>query len=299
MFRMSAFRIAAFAAVAAWASTATAEVNKKMGFTKPINEQDTTVTVEVEPGPDVPVVIPPRTSAERKRNLIRDALIDAGYDVTDNGAGGSELTIRHLTDGTTVKFRPGSTGEKSDKIVSDAVVAATIEFNGFFEPIEREFLRPAVFTAGVVTDLGELTVQVSAEDLHFQTEGPMICQALFQRLAPRAPQFGAQILFAGDRLEIYFDPAYTLTQGGIVFGTDSAGEGCSGAVRSGVGAPPPCPGDIDGDGVIGLGDLGRLLASFGTFRGMPGYDAAADLDGDGTVGLTDLAGLLAVYGRSC
>lgn len=54
MFRMSAFRIAAFAAVAAWASTATAEVNKKMGFTKPINEQDTTVTVEVEPGPMSP-----------------------------------------------------------------------------------------------------------------------------------------------------------------------------------------------------------------------------------------------------
>lgn len=299
MFRMSTFRIAAFAAVAAWASTATAEVNKKMGFTKPINEQDTTVTVEVTPGPNVPVVIPPRTSAEQKRNLIRDALIEAGYDVTDDGAGGSELTIRHLRDGTTVKFRPGSTGEKSDEIVSDAVVAATIEFSGFFEPIEREFLQPAVFTAGIVTDVGELTVQVSAEDLHFQTDGPIICQALFQRLAPRAPQYGAQILFAGDRLEVYFDPAYTVTQGGIVFGTDSAGEGCTGAVHSGVGEPNPCPEDIDGDGAVGLGDLGRLLSSFGSFRGMANYDPAADLDGDGTVGLGDLARLLAAYGRSC
>lgn len=299
MFRTSAFRIAAFAAVAAWASTATAEVNKKMAFTKPINEEETTVTVEVEPGPDVPVPIPPRTSAERKRNLIRDALIEAGYDVTDNGDGGSELTIRHLTDGTNVKFRPGATGEKADKIVSDAAVAATIEFNGFFDPIEQEFLQPAVFTAGIVTDVGELRVQVSAEELQFQTDGPMICQALFQRLAPRAPQFGAEVNFAGDRLEVYFDPAYTVTQGGIVFGTDSAGEGCSGAVQSGEGQPNPCPEDIDGDGSIGLGDLGRLLASFGSVRGMANYDAAADLDGDGTVGLNDLAGLLAAFGRQC
>lgn len=299
MFRMSTFRIAAFAAVAAWASTATANVDQKMTFSKPINEADTTVTVEVSPGPDVPVTIPPRTSAEGKRNLIRDALIDAGYDVVDNGAGGAELTIRHLTDGTTVKFRPGATGEKADKIVASVAVQATIEFVGFFDPIEREFLQPAVFTAGIVTDIGELSVRVSAEDLNFQTDGPIICQALFQRLAPHAPQYGAQVLFAGDRLEVYFDPAYTVTQGGIVFGTDSAGEGCTGAVRSGEGAPNPCPEDLDGDGVVGLGDLGRLLSAFGTFADMPGYDRAADLDSDGTVGLGDLARLLAAYGRSC
>ena len=54
---------------------------------------------------------------------------------------------------------------------------------------------------------------IVAPELQFQTEGPIICQALFQRLAPRAPQYGAQINYAGDRLDIYFDPAYTVTTG--------------------------------------------------------------------------------------
>jgi hypothetical protein len=44
-------------------------------------------------------------------------------------------------------------------------------------------------------------------------DDPLICQALFQRLAPRAPQYGAQINYAGDRLDVYFDPSYTVTQG--------------------------------------------------------------------------------------
>jgi YD repeat-containing protein len=41
-----------------------------------------------------------------------------------------------------------------------------------------------------VSDVGELTAPVSAQELNFQTDGPIICQALFQRLAPRAPVFG-------------------------------------------------------------------------------------------------------------
>lgn len=299
MFRELLFRSVVAAAAASLASSAVAEVNKSMTFTKPINETDATVTVEVEPGPDVPVTIPPNTSAEQKRNLIRDALQARGYDVTDNGAGGNQLTIRHLTDGTSVSFRPGTTGEKADKIVSDAVVMGRIGFEGPFDPFELEFGQPAVFTAGIVTDVGELAVRVSAQELDFQTEGPIICQALFQRLAPRAPQYGAQINYAGDRLEVYFDPAYTVTQGGIVFGTDSASPGCLGEVQSGAGTSNPCPEDIDGDGSVGLGDLSRLLASFGKFEDQAGFDAAADLDGDGSVGLSDLAQLLTAFGRHC
>jgi type VI secretion system secreted protein Hcp len=42
--------------------------------------------------------------------------------------------------------------------------------------------------------------------LSFNTEGPIICQALFQRLAPQAPQYGSQINPAGDRLNVYLDP---------------------------------------------------------------------------------------------
>lgn len=299
MLRFTAVRTAAFAAVAVWASIASANVDKKMTFSKPINEADTIVTVEVDPGPDVPVTIPPNTSAETKRNLIKAALIARGYDVTDNGAGGSQLTITNLTDGTTVTFRPGSTGEKADKIVSTVAVIGTIEFSGFFDPIEHEFHLPAVFTAGIVTDVGELRVEVSAQELDFQTEGPIICQALFQRLAPRAPQYGAQINYAGDRLEVYFDPAYTVTQGGIIFGTDSSGPGCTGAVQSGEGGQNPCPEDLDGDGSVGLGDLSMLLSAFGSGAGDPNYMPAADLNGDGVIGLNDLAALLAAYGRQC
>jgi hypothetical protein len=101
-----------------------------------------------------------------------------------------------------------------------------IIFRGLFDPFKRNN-QPAVFTGGIITDAGELVVRVSAQELNFQTDGPIICQALFQRLAPRAPAYGAQITYAGDRLEIYFDPAYTVTQGGVIFGTTSPSPGSS------------------------------------------------------------------------
>ncbi len=113
-------------------------------------------------------------------------------------------------------------------------------FTGFFDPFDRVGL-PAVFTAGIVTDVGELTERISAQELNFQTDGPIICQALFQRLAPRAPQYGAQINYAGDRLEVYFDPAYTVTQGGIIFGTTSPSPGCTGTVSPESTPPPATP----------------------------------------------------------
>jgi len=50
------------------------------------------------------------------------------------------------------------------------------------------------------------------------------------------------------------------------------------------------PEDLDGDGVVGSGDLGILLAAWGS------ADAAADLDGDGVVGSGDLGILLAAWG---
>ncbi len=47
------------------------------------------------------------------------------------------------------------------------------------------------------------------------------------------------------------------------------------------------PGDLDGDGLVGVTDLLALLSSWGNCPGCP-----ADLDGDGTVGMTDLLALL-------
>lgn len=278
---------------AAWAT-----VNKKLSFSKPINAANSTVTVEIDPGPDVPVVIPPGTTAEGKRDLIAAALIAAGYDVVSSGAGGNELTIRHLANGTKVRFRPGNTGERRDDVVSNAAISASVDFQGPFVPFDQEFNLPAVFTAGIVTDVGELTTHVTAAELNFQTEGPIICQALFQRLAPQAPQFGAQINFAGDRLEVYFDPAYAVTQGGVVFGTSSPSPGCSGELQSGAG-PADCPEDVNGDGVVGLSDLSQVLGSFGLSLGMPGYNPAADINGDGMIDLADLSRVLAMFGSPC
>ena len=56
-------------------------------------------------------------------------------------------------------------------------------------------------------------------------------------------------------------------------------------------ATVPCPGDIDGDGVVSVVDLLTLLAAWGPNPGHP-----ADLDDDGNVGVTDLLILLSAWG---
>lgn len=53
-------------------------------------------------------------------------------------------------------------------------------------------------------------------------------------------------------------------------------------------AAPTCPADLDGDGLVGVGDLLTLLAGWGT--------PAADLDGDGTTGVGDLLTVLSAWG---
>ena len=54
---------------------------------------------------------------------------------------------------------------------------------------------------------------------------------------------------------------------------------------------PPCPGDIDGDGISGVNDLLIVLAAWGPNAGHP-----ADLDGDGVVGVNDLLVVLGNWG---
>lgn len=57
------------------------------------------------------------------------------------------------------------------------------------------------------------------------------------------------------------------------------------------------PGDLDGDGVVGIFDLTSLLSSFGSCAADATYNRYADLDGDECVTLQDLAGVLAAFGR--
>jgi hypothetical protein len=54
---------------------------------------------------------------------------------------------------------------------------------------------------------------------------------------------------------------------------------------------PPVPGDVDGDGIVGSGDLATLLAAWGAC----GDTCPADFDGDGIVGPDDLVVLLAAW----
>jgi hypothetical protein len=143
------------------------------------------------------------------------------------------------------------------KLMSPEISQGTIAATGYFQPFLQPN-QPAIFTAGIVTDVGELSVQVSAQELNFQTDGPIICQALFQRLAPRAPQFGAQVHYAGDHLNITFDPAFTITQGGIDFGTTSPSQGFSGTITTPPASNEPIPGDNNGDGVVDAADYVAL-----------------------------------------
>ena len=57
----------------------------------------------------------------------------------------------------------------------------------------------------------------------------------------------------------------------------------------------PCIGNIDGDDVVGPGDLANLLASWGATPACPPY-SPADLNSDCSVGPADLAILLASWG---
>lgn len=61
--------------------------------------------------------------------------------------------------------------------------------------------------------------------------------------------------------------------------------------------PVFCPGDVDGDGMVNITDLGILLSHFGVTSGAARSDG--DLSGDGAVNITDLGELLAAFGAGC
>jgi len=202
-----------------------------MAFSDPGNSVDAQVTIQFQDTATmlyryVDVTIPANSNAQQKRDAIAGKLRENGFTVNNVGENG--LTMPFIDSKTRVYFYNYGTMEH-DVMTCAAPAAGAVQFTGFFDPFTPD-RQPAIFTAGIVTDVGELTASVSAQELNFQTDGPIICQALFQRLAPRAPQYGAQINYAGDRLEVYFDPAYTVNQGGVNWGTTSPSEGCGGGL---------------------------------------------------------------------
>jgi hypothetical protein len=239
----------------------------------------------------VPVMIEPGTSVLAKRDKVVDALSTAGAEPIPTGP--DKCLVGNIAPGSPVRVTDLGSCEANDSMKSPGVTQVTAGFPGFFEPLAPNSL-PAIFTAGIVTDVGELSVQVSAQELNFQTDGPIICQALFQRLAPRAPQYGAQLNYAGDRLEVYFDPAYTVTQGGIIFGSSSPTPGNFGEIVLPLPPPPPVmPGDMNGDGEVNALDIRPFIMAItspGSFEDeYPGVNILnGDLNGDGAVDELDI-----------
>ncbi len=67
-------------------------------------------------------------------------------------------------------------------------------------------------------------------------------------------------------------------------------------VGAGAPAAPPCPWDLNGDGVVGATDLAFLGGSWGNPGCMGMLPCPADFDGNGSVGSTDQAQLLGAWG---
>jgi len=276
-------------AAAAQASSATLTVSA------PTNTVPKTIQVQITPPGGaqqlVPVIINPLMTVQAKRNAIVAALTQAGFQaVADPDP--AKCKINNLADGTKVSLVDQGTGEIQDSVQTPKAATGTASFTGTFSPFDYHN-QPAIFTAGIVTDVGVLNAQISAQELNFQTDGPIICQALFQRLAPRAPQYGAQINYAGDRLEVYFDPAYTVTQGGIIFGTNSTSPGCGGTVLIPLPPPQPLPGDMNCDGMVDALDIAPFIEAMTDparyAADYPGCNILnGDFDGDGAVTFLDL-----------
>ena len=62
---------------------------------------------------------------------------------------------------------------------------------------------------------------------------------------------------------------------------------------------PPCPGDLDGDGLGNVTDFALFAAAYGSPRGDPNYNSAAGFDGHGFLNLTDSATFAGYYLMPC
>ncbi len=286
------------AMLSAFAVAAAGAMDIRLGFSRPNNADPESVIVQIGRPPGISVPIPPGITATEKRDRILNALLANGYAVVPDGPAG--LVILNLPEGMHVRFFSNGTCERHDRmrVVSPPPSAFLppwwrIWYPGGYMPYTSTG-EPAVFTAGFETAEGEWVVEVSGDELSpdgADIPGEVVCAALYERLAPLAADAGVGLLCAGDRLEVYFDPAYATRVEGVSFGTTSPTEDASAQLFD-----APCPGDLDGDGAVTLSDLSGLLSNFGR------DDATVsdgDLDGDGDVDLADLAGMLGLFGTTC
>lgn len=69
-----------------------------------------------------------------------------------------------------------------------------------------------------------------------------------------------------------------------------------GTIRGSVTVPEPCPGDADGDGMVGLSDIAAIINNWAQ-DGAP--RRPGDLDEDGLVGIGDLAQVIENWEAAC
>ena len=67
----------------------------------------------------------------------------------------------------------------------------------------------------------------------------------------------------------------------------------SGGFWPGVDNAPPCPGDVNGDGMLNFFDVSAFLTAFNTM------DAAADFNGDGMFNFFDVSAFLSAFNAGC
>ena len=75
-------------------------------------------------------------------------------------------------------------------------------------------------------------------------------------------------------------------------GNNTPNDGCTNCTND---PEPPCAGDFDDDGSVGLSDFSSFLVAFGTTCS----GCVEDIDGSGTVDLADFSAFLVVFGTDC
>jgi hypothetical protein len=135
------------------------------------------------------------------------------------------ITIGGLPAGTTATFKPGKTGQLPVTLTApkgDPDGAIGFE-NIAFAPVNATG-GPSLFTAGIITDAGELSFTLTVSSLPNNLMGSTIVQTFFNDLNPVIGGYGAQILD--------FTPGGRCSKYSVRFFEDPIGWSCLRNLRS-------------------------------------------------------------------
>lgn len=199
------------------------------------------------------------------------------------------------SEGATVVIQNASNGEILDEFVTPVSDLGTIYLPIFDQnvPLRVRFKLP--------THLSRVVEIPNPSDGLRVNAGPLV----------PADVNGDNCVDAADLLQVSNDqgrggpdapiiPSSDVNADGLIDATDlSITQANIGQCGDDLPGGAPCPGDVDGDGVISLRDLAQLLAAFGSSKGDPRYNPNADFNNDGVISLEDLAVQLGVFGTAC